>query len=136
RTDGGAEGGRRGGQGRQAGRGAQDDDRQAAQEGRRRVGRQAGSTRSRRPGPGRRWGGDVGLDLCPSTAFRDAVASMLDGLAARTGLGTWMLLRLHADGGSSVLAVRDRTYGIEADQELADGELPARGLVDGRGPPG
>ena len=76
----------------------------------------------------------MGLDLCPSTAFRDAVASMLDGLAARTGLGTWMLLRLLADGGSSVLAVRDRTYGIEADQELADGELPARALVDGRGP--
>jgi len=76
----------------------------------------------------------VGLDLCPSTAFRDAAASILDGLPARTGLGTWMLLGLRADGGSSVLAVRDRTYGIEADQELADGELPVRALVDGRGP--
>jgi diguanylate cyclase (GGDEF)-like protein len=78
---------------------------------------------------------DVGLDLCPSTAFRDAVASMLDGLPARTGLGTWMLLRLRGDGGSSVLAVRDRTYGIEVDQVLADdAELPVRALVDGRGP--
>ena len=76
----------------------------------------------------------MGLDLCPSTAFRDAAASILDGLPARTGLGTWMLLGLRADGGSSVLAVRDRTYGIEADQELADGELPVRALVDGRGP--
>ena len=61
----------------------------------------------------------MGLDLCPSTAFRDAVASMLDGLPARTGLGTWMLLRLRPDGGSSVLAVRDRTYGIEADRDKA-----------------
>jgi diguanylate cyclase len=77
---------------------------------------------------------DVGLDLCPSTAFRDAVASMLDGLPARTGLGTWMLLRLRGDGRSSVLAVRDRSYGIEVDQVLADAELPVRALVDGRGP--
>jgi diguanylate cyclase len=76
----------------------------------------------------------VGLDLCPSTAFRDAAASMLDGLPARTGLGTWMLLRLCADGRSSVLAVRDRAYGIEVGQELADDELPVRALVDGRGP--
>jgi diguanylate cyclase len=76
---------------------------------------------------------DVGLDLCPSTAFRDAVASMLDGLPARTGLGTWMLLRLR-HGGSAVLAVRDRTYGIEVDHELGDAELPVRALVDGRGP--
>jgi diguanylate cyclase len=77
---------------------------------------------------------DVGLDLCPSTAFRDAVASMLDGLPGRTGLGTWMLLRLRDDGGSSVLAVRDRTYGVQIDQGLADAELPVRALVDGRGP--
>jgi GGDEF domain-containing protein len=77
---------------------------------------------------------DVGLDLCPSTAFRDAVASMLDGLPARTGLGTWMLLRLRDDGGSAVLAVRGHAYGIEVDQELTDAELPLRALVDGRGP--
>jgi diguanylate cyclase (GGDEF)-like protein len=77
---------------------------------------------------------DVGLDLCPSTAFRDAVASMLDGLPARTGLGTWLLVRLLDDGGSSVLAVRDRSYGIRPDQELADADLPVRALVDGRGP--
>jgi diguanylate cyclase len=76
---------------------------------------------------------DVGLDLCPSTAFRDAVASMLDGLPARTGLGTWMLLRLAA-GGSAVLAVRDRHYGIEVDREFTDAELPVRAIVDGRGP--
>jgi diguanylate cyclase (GGDEF)-like protein len=77
---------------------------------------------------------DVGLDLCPSTAFRDAVASMLDGLPARTGLGTWLLVRLLDDGGSSVLAVRDRSYGIRADQALSDADLPVRALVDGRGP--
>src|SRR5215213_36604 len=59
---------------------------------------------------------------------------MLDGLPARTGLGTWMLLRLRGDGRSSVLAVRDRSYGIEVDQVLADAELPVRALVDGRGP--
>jgi diguanylate cyclase len=76
---------------------------------------------------------DVGLDLCPSTAFRRAVASMLDGLPARTGLGTWMLLRLQ-EGGSAVLAVRDRNYGIEVDRRLSDAELPVRALVDGRGP--
>jgi diguanylate cyclase len=76
---------------------------------------------------------DVGLDLCPSTAFRDAVASMLDGLPARTGLGTWMLVRL-GDGGSTVLAVRDHTYGLEVDRELSDADLPVRALVDGRGP--
>jgi diguanylate cyclase (GGDEF)-like protein len=77
---------------------------------------------------------DVGLDLCPSTAFRDAVASMLDGLPARTGLGTWMLLRLGDDGGSAVLAVRDPAYGIEPDQVLAEEELPVRALLEGRGP--
>ncbi|MGH2578649.1 MAG: hypothetical protein ACRDG9_13005, partial [Actinomycetota bacterium] len=77
---------------------------------------------------------DVGLDLCPSTAFRDAVASMLDGLPARTGLGSWLLVRLREDGGSVVLAVRDRTYGIQIDQELPDADLPVRALVDGRGP--
>jgi diguanylate cyclase len=77
---------------------------------------------------------DVGLDLCPSTAFRDAVASMLDGLPARTGLGTWLLVRLTDDGGSVVLAVRDRSYGLQADQELSDADLPVRALVDGRGP--
>jgi len=76
----------------------------------------------------------VGLDLCPSTAFRDAVASMLDGLPARTGLGTWMLLRLGEDGGSAVLAVRDPAYGIEPDQVLAEEELPVRALLEGRGP--
>jgi diguanylate cyclase len=76
---------------------------------------------------------DVELDLCPSTAFRDAVASMLDGLPARTGLGTWMLLRLD-DGGSTVLVVRDRHYGIEVDREFTDAELPVRAIVDGRGP--
>ncbi|HJU02623.1 MAG TPA: hypothetical protein VJ966_15625, partial [Actinomycetes bacterium] len=77
---------------------------------------------------------DVGLDLCPSTAFRDAVASMLDGLPAQTGLGTWMLLRLGDDGGSVVLAVRDPAYGIQADQELGEDQLPVRALLDGRGP--
>jgi diguanylate cyclase len=77
---------------------------------------------------------DVGLDLCPSTAFRDAVASMLDGLAAQTGLGTWMLLRLRGDGGSAVLAVRDPAYGLQADRVLAEDELPVRALLDGRGP--
>jgi diguanylate cyclase len=83
---------------------------------------------------GASWGVDVGLDLCPSTTFRDAVAAMLEGLPARTGLGTWMLLRLRPDGGSVVLAARDRAYGVTVDQELADAELPVRALVDGRGP--
>jgi diguanylate cyclase len=78
---------------------------------------------------------DVGLDLCPSAAFRDAVASMLEGLPARTGLGTWLLVRLTDDGGSVVLGVRDHTYGLRPDQELADADLPVRALVDGRGPP-
>jgi diguanylate cyclase len=77
---------------------------------------------------------DVGLDLCPSTAFRDAVASVLDGLPARTGLDTWLLLGVREDGGSAVLAVRDRTYGISLDQELSEDQLPVRALVDGRGP--
>jgi diguanylate cyclase len=77
---------------------------------------------------------DVGLDLCPSTAFRDAVASMLDGLPAQTGLGTWMLLRLREDGRSAVLAVRDPAYGLEADRVLAEDELPVQALLDGRGP--
>jgi diguanylate cyclase len=77
---------------------------------------------------------DVGLDLCPSTAFRDAVASMLDGLPAQTGLGTWMLLRVGEDGGCAVLAVRDPAYGIEPDQVLAEEELPVRALLEGRGP--
>ena len=75
----------------------------------------------------------MGLDLCPSTAFRDAVASMLDGLPARTGLGSWLLVRLREDGGAVVLAV-DRTYGIRLDRELSDADLPVQALVDGRGP--
>jgi diguanylate cyclase len=79
-------------------------------------------------------GVDVALDLCPSTAFRDAVASMLDGLPARTGLGTWLLVRLRDDGGSVVLAGRDHTYGLRAGQELDDADLPVRALIDGRGP--
>ena len=33
-----------------------------------------------------------------------------------------------------MLAVRDRSYGIRADQELSDADLPVRALVDGRGP--
>jgi diguanylate cyclase len=77
---------------------------------------------------------DVGLDLCPSAAFRDAVAAVLDGLPARTGLGTWLLVRLGEDGGSAVLAVRDPSYGLAVDQVLSDAELPVRALVDGRGP--
>jgi diguanylate cyclase len=79
-------------------------------------------------------GVDVALDLCPSTAFRDAVASMLDGLPARTGLGTWLLVRLRDDGGSVVLAGRDHTYGLRVGQELDDADLPVRALIDGRGP--
>jgi diguanylate cyclase len=77
---------------------------------------------------------DVGLDLCPSTAFRDAVASMVDGLPARTGLGTWLLVRLLDDDGSVVLAVRDDTYGVVVDQRLSEPDLPVRALIDGRGP--
>jgi diguanylate cyclase (GGDEF)-like protein len=77
---------------------------------------------------------DVGLDLCPSTAFRDAVASMVDGLPARTGLGTWLLARLLDDGGSVVLAVRDDTYGVVVDQRLSEPDLPVQALIDGRGP--
>src|SRR4029453_15608516 len=111
---GGAEGERRSGQGRQAGPGAQDDQ-PAAQEGGRRVGKWGGGGV---PVGGVVGGGRVGLDLCPSTAFRDAVASMLDGLPARTGLGSWLLVRLREDGGSVVLAVCDRTYGIQLHQEL------------------
>ena len=76
----------------------------------------------------------MGLDLCPSTAFRDAVASMVDGLPARTGLGTWLLARLLDDGGSVVLAVRDDTYGVVVDQRLSEPDLPVRALIDGRGP--
>ena len=76
----------------------------------------------------------MGLDLCPSTAFRDAVASMLDGLPARTGLGTWLLARLLDDGGSVVLAVRDDTYGVVVDQRLSEPDLPVQALIDGRGP--
>ena len=76
----------------------------------------------------------MALDPCPSTAFRDAVASMLDGLPARTGLGTWLLVRLRDDGGSVVLAGRDHTYGLRVGQELDDADLPVRALIDGRGP--
>ena len=59
---------------------------------------------------------------------------MLDGLPARTGLGSWLLVRLREGGGSVVLAVRDRSYGIRLDQELSEADLPIRALVDGRGP--
>jgi len=68
-----------------------------------------------------------------SATFREAVASVLDGLQDRTGLGLWMLLRL-GDGGAVVLAARDRCYGIDLDRELADDELPVRAMVEGRGP--
>ena len=59
---------------------------------------------------------------------------MVDGLPARTGLGTWLLVRLADDGGSVVLAVRDDTYGLAVDQHLSDAGLPVRALIDGHGP--
>ncbi|HEV3495449.1 MAG TPA: GGDEF domain-containing protein [Actinomycetes bacterium] len=59
---------------------------------------------------------------------------MVDGLPARTGLGTWLLVRLADDGGSVVLAVRDDTYGLTVDQHLSEADLPVRALIDGRGP--
>ncbi|HEV3503789.1 MAG TPA: diguanylate cyclase [Actinomycetes bacterium] len=59
---------------------------------------------------------------------------MVDGLPARTGLGTWLLVRLDDDGGSVVLAVRDDTYGLAVDQRLPEAHLPVRALIDGRGP--
>jgi diguanylate cyclase (GGDEF)-like protein len=59
---------------------------------------------------------------------------MVDGLPARTGLGTWLLVRLADDGGSVVLAVRDDTYGLAVDQHLSEAGLPVRALIDGHGP--
>ena len=59
---------------------------------------------------------------------------MVDGLPARTGLSTWLLVRLLDDGGSVVLAVRDDTYGVVVDQRLSEPDLPVRALIDGRGP--
>jgi diguanylate cyclase len=59
---------------------------------------------------------------------------MVDGLPARTGLGTWLLVRLADDGGSVVLGVHDDTYGLAVDQHLSEADLPVRALTDGRGP--
>jgi diguanylate cyclase len=59
---------------------------------------------------------------------------MLDGLPARTGLGTWVLLGVDPDGGSVVLAARDHSYGLGIDRRLSEEQLPVRALVDGRGP--
>jgi diguanylate cyclase len=74
----------------------------------------------------------VGL-LPPPAGFRDAVGTVLEGLRERTGLGCWMLLR-PGGRGWVVVAVRDRSYGIHEDQRLLDEELPARAMLDGRGP--
>jgi len=66
-------------------------------------------------------------------AFRAAVEEALDGLQDRTGLGCWLLLR---DAGDRwvVLAARDRHYGVGVGAGLADGELPVRAMLEGRGP--
>jgi diguanylate cyclase len=66
-------------------------------------------------------------------AFRAAVEEALEGLRDRTGLGCWLLLRA-ADDGWMVLAARDRHYGVGVDDRLADGELPVRAMLEGRGP--
>ena len=77
----------------------------------------------------------MGVDLRLGAAFQDAVASVLEGLQARTGLGLWMLLRqTDGDGPLVVLAARDRHYGIRPGHEFAAGELPVGAMVDGRGP--
>jgi diguanylate cyclase len=77
----------------------------------------------------------MGVDLRLAAAFQDAVASVLEGLQARTGLGLWMLLRqTNGDGPLVVLAARDRHYGIRPGHEFAAGELPVGAMVDGRGP--
>jgi diguanylate cyclase len=73
------------------------------------------------------------MDLSPSTGFRAAVEEALEGLRDRTGLGCWLLLRAGGHGWA-VLAVRDRHYGVGVGAELADGELPVRAMLDGRGP--
>ena len=65
--------------------------------------------------------------------FRAAVEEALEGLRDRTGLGCWLLLRAAGDGWV-VLAARDRHYGVGVDAGLADGELPVRAMLDGRGP--
>jgi diguanylate cyclase len=66
-------------------------------------------------------------------AFRAAVEEALEGLRDRTGLGCWLLL---GAGGNrwTVLAARDRHYGVGVDAELADEELPVRAMLEGRGP--
>jgi GAF domain-containing protein len=66
-------------------------------------------------------------------AFRAAVEQALDGLRDRTGLGCWLLLRAAGDGWV-VVAARDRHYGVGVDAGLADGELPVRAMLEGRGP--
>ncbi|HEV8372226.1 MAG TPA: hypothetical protein VGR68_03415 [Actinomycetota bacterium] len=66
-------------------------------------------------------------------AFRPAVEEALEGLRDRTGLGCWLLLGTGGDGWT-VLAARDRHYGIGPGDRLADGELPVRALLEGRGP--
>jgi diguanylate cyclase len=66
-------------------------------------------------------------------AFRAAVEQALDGLRDRTGLGCWLLLRAAGDGWV-VLAARDRHYGVGVGAGLADGELPVRAMLEGRGP--
>jgi diguanylate cyclase len=65
--------------------------------------------------------------------LRPAVEEALEGLRDRTGLGCWLLLQA-AGRGWTVLAARDRHYGIAAGDRLADGELPVRPLLEGRGP--
>jgi diguanylate cyclase len=66
-------------------------------------------------------------------AFRAAVEEALEGLRDRTGLGCWLLLRATGDGWA-VAAARDRHYGVGVDAALADGELPLRAMLEGRGP--
>jgi diguanylate cyclase len=66
-------------------------------------------------------------------ALRAAVEEVLEGLRDRTGLGCWLLLRAGGDGWT-VLAARDRHYRVGAGDQLADGELPVRAMLEGRGP--